>query len=203
MAGARRPVAIVLAAGASTRMGRPKALLPWQGATLLAHQLEQLRRAGIEERIVVVGGSEAAAIADEARRAGAAVAVNERWREGRASSLRAGAAAVPDDADPIVVVSVDQPRPASIIRALLAAYGRRPAAAVVPVHDGSRGHPTLVAGRLLAELRAVCDQDRGLRAVLERHADDVTEAPVDADVIHLDLNTPEDYEAALRASGGS
>ena len=104
--------AIILAAGESSRMGRPKPLLPWVGATdgepslLIDYQVRELAAAGVDD-IVVVLGHEAAElrphVPPEAR-----VASNEAYREGRASSLRAGAAALPDDAGPIAVLGVDQ-----------------------------------------------------------------------------------------------
>ncbi|MCH7838056.1 MAG: NTP transferase domain-containing protein [Chloroflexi bacterium] len=93
--------AILLAAGESTRMGRPKALLPWHDTTLVEYQVRELTAAGVE-RIAVVLGHDAGEVwphvPDEAH-----MVVNEAYREGRASSLRAGAAALPDDADPILV----------------------------------------------------------------------------------------------------
>jgi len=178
-------------------MGQPKAMLPWGLTSLLAYVVTQLRLGGVGESIVVAG-ADALPVAETAMKAGAAVVVNDRWQEGRASSLRAGAALVPDDADPIVVLNVDQPRPAAVIRALLEAYAAQPALILVPMHEGRRGHPTLFAGRLLPELRAVRDEDEGLRAVLARHAGEVREAQVDSPLIHVDLNTPEDHEAALR-----
>lgn len=192
-----RPYAIVTAAGASTRMGAPKALLPWGLSTLIQYQLAQLRAARVEGQIVVVG-AEPMATAERAAKAGAAVVANADWAEGRASSIRAAAAAVPDDADPIIVLGVDQPRPAAVMRALLDAYAARPAPIVVPVHDGRRGHPVVFAGPLLSELRAVRDEEMGLRSLMERYADDVREVDAGTSLIHIDVNTPEDYEAAVR-----
>ncbi|MSQ61862.1 MAG: nucleotidyltransferase family protein [Dehalococcoidia bacterium] len=192
-----RPVAIIPAAGASSRMGRPKPLLPWNAGTLLAYVLEQCRRAGFEERIVVVG-AERAEVEAEARAGGAVIARNEGWQEGRASSIRAGADAAPETADPILVLSVDQPRPAWLLQQLLAAYAARPAEVLTPAHAGRRGHPALFAGALLPELRDVRDEDLGLRAMLVRHEAGIREIAVASALIHLDLNTPDAYERALR-----
>lgn len=194
MAGA---YALVAAAGASTRMGHPKALLPWGMGTLLRYQLAQLRLAGVEGSVVVVG-SEPLMVAEIAARSGAAVVVNEQWAEGRASSIRAGADVIPDTATVVVVLGVDQPRPAAVTRALLDAYDEQPSLIVVPVRGGRRGHPVLFAGSLLGELRAVRDEEQGLRAVMARYAGGVREVEIDSPLIHIDVNTPEEYEEAVR-----
>ena len=190
------PVAIIPAAGASSRMGRPKPLLPWNGGALLTYVLEQLQQAGFAERIVVVG-AERDAVEAAALAGGAIVAVNEGWEEGRASSIRVGAQMTPETADPILVMSVDQPRPAWLLHRLLAAYTAQPADVLVPAHGGRRGHPALFAGALLPELRSVRDEELGLRAIMKRHEASLGEIPIASPLIHLDLNTPGAYESAL------
>jgi molybdenum cofactor cytidylyltransferase len=205
--------AILLAAGESTRMGRPKALLPWGDETLLAYQVRQLEAAGVEDIVVVLGAQ-----AEEMRPAvpaGARVVVNESYREGRASSLRAGAAALPDSADPIVVLSVDQPRPQRVHERLLEAHMGWNGPITLPETDGRRGHPVVLAGELLEELRSASEQEKGLHAVIARHADGVREVPfvlithesmadspdLTALMVLTDINTPEDYEDARRLFG--
>ncbi|HWO93984.1 MAG TPA: nucleotidyltransferase family protein [Dehalococcoidia bacterium] len=191
------PVAIVLAAGAGTRMGQPKALLPWGIGTLLGYQLRELAAAGFAERIVVAGAA-APPVADITVKAGAALVVNTAWEEGRASSLRVGADAVRRDRDPILVLNVDQPRPAPIHAGLLGAYRDEPAPIIVPVFQGRRGHPIILSGALLDELRTVRDEERGLRAVVERHSSEVREIDLGDRLITIDINTPEEYEEARR-----
>jgi len=197
--------AILLAAGESTRMGRTKALLPWGGTTLIEYQVRELRAAGIED-VAVVLGHEAESIRPHASPSTSAgwhvrVVVNEAYREGRASSLRAGAAALPDNADPIVVLSVDQPRPREIVRALLEAHAPGGAAITLPAYRGHRGHPVVVAGALLAELREASEEAQGLRGVIAAHEASVREVAVDSEQSVLDINTPEEYEAALARYG--
>jgi CTP:molybdopterin cytidylyltransferase MocA len=171
-------------------MGAPKPLLEWLGVSLIEWQICQLRDAGAAQVVVVVGHA-----ADDVRplveRAGAKIIVNERYREGRASSLRAGAAAVSGDIDAVVVLGVDQPRPAAVVRRLIAEHRN---GVTVPVYNGRRGHPAVVDGALLPELRAVDDATKGLRAVVERHP--VHELSFDSVIVLLDVNTPEDYEEA-------
>ena len=205
--------AILLAAGESTRMGRAKALLPWGDTTLLEYQIAELRAAGIDDVVVVLGHA-----AEEGRPrvpSEARVVVNEAYREGRASSLRTGAVALPDDADPIVVLSIDQPRPRRIVQQLLTRHRDAGALVTVPVGDGRRGHPVVVAGALLPELRSASEEAQGLRGVIAAHEGEVREvhymlvshesavgAPdLSALIVLLDINTPEEYEQALSLFG--
>ena len=195
----QRPIAaIILAAGESTRMGRPKQLLPWGGTTLLAWQVGQMREAGVDEVVVVLGHAAVEvrpAVPPEAR-----VVVNDAYKEGRASSLRCGAQAVSDDAGAVLVLSVDQPRPASLSRRLIKRWREKKGAPIVSPRFPRRfGHPVLVDGSLLGELRAVDEATLGLRAVIDRHAAKAEALPVEDDRVDVDLNTPADYEAALAA----
>ncbi|MGI8927228.1 MAG: nucleotidyltransferase family protein [Tepidiformaceae bacterium] len=189
---------IVLAAGMSQRMGTPKALLDWGGETLVAYQVRQLREAGCSEVIVVLGHV-SDAIQRRMHDVDCRVMFNARHQFGRAGSLRIGAKAASRDADAIVILNVDQPRPAATIRALLEAH-RPEAAATRPVHNGRHGHPVVVAGRLREELMGAQDASGGLHGVLARHEGEIDDVACDA-VCNLDVNTPEDYEAARRTFG--
>ena len=189
--------AILLAAGESRRMGSqrirrtPKPLLAWQGATLIEYQIAQLREAGVGDVIAVLG-HRSQDVLPLVTAAGARGIVNETYREGRASSLRAGAAAA-EGTQTVVVLSVDQPRPAAVTRRLLADHT---SGITVPSFDGRRGHPVVLDGALLPELREVSEATQGLRAVIARHATEVREVPFDSAAVLLDLNTPEDYHRA-------
>lgn len=189
---------IVLAAGLSTRMGEPKALLEWGGEPLLAYQVRQLKEAGVDEVVVVLGHRSD----DVHRKVGklpCRVMFNARYQFGRAGSLRIGAKAVTRDAESIVVTSVDQPRPAAFIKQLIAAH--TPAAAATrPTFGGKHGHPVIVAGRLRTEMMEASDETEGLAGVLRSHASELVEFASDS-LCTLDLNTPDDYRAALRTFG--
>lgn len=189
--------AVLLAAGESARMSEPKPLLPWSDRTLIEYQLEELAGCGIDD-IVVVLGHEAERVRPLALAGGARVVLNEAYRQGRASSLRAGATAVPDGAEAVLVLNVDQPRPRTLLRHLLGVHREGAALITVPTYEGRRGHPTVLAGALLGELRAVEEESLGLRGLLERHAAAVQEVPFETPLVLLDLNTPEAYERARR-----
>lgn len=188
--------AIVLAAGSSTRMGMPKALLDWGGQPLVRYQVEQLHAAGVDEVIVVLGYR-----GDDIRRVlrglPCRAMLNPRFQLGRAGSLRIGAKATTYNTDAIVVVNVDQPRPAAFYQALMSAH-RLEAAATRPVANGRHGHPVIVSGSLRTELLAASDDDQGLRGILARHAGEVVDVPSE-ELCLLDINTPEEYAAAHEA----
>ncbi len=194
--------AILLAAGESTRMGRLKQLLPWAGTTLLGWQVAQLSAGGADEVIVVLGHAEeeiSAALDDngiEAR-----LVVNEAYLEGRASSLRRGALAANGQTEALIVASVDQPRPAWVVRRLIEQQRTNNSIIVMPRFAGRGGHPVLLSGGLLDELRNVTDQDLGLRAVLDRHADAIDRIDFEDATVNVDLNTPDEYHDALAALG--
>ena len=190
--------AILLAGGESRRMGRPKPLLPWDDRTLVEYQIEQLRAAGVD-RVVAVLGYAADDVRPLVHKAGALSVINELYAEGRASSVRVGAAALGEDTQAVVVLNVDQPRPAWVTRRLLEAHRSRGNTITLPAYEGHRGHPPVIAGALLPELREAREATLGLRAIIDRHQAEVREVPFETDVVLLDVNEPEDYERA-RAS---
>ena len=187
---------ILLAAGMSTRMGEPKALLDWGGEPLVRYQVRQLREAGADE-VVVVLGHRGDDVHREMRGLDCRTVLNATYQLGRAGSLRAGAKAVSREAETIVVLNVDQPRAAALIRAVIEA--RTPeAAAARPAHGGRHGHPVALAGRLRGELLEASEESGGLRGVLAAHADAIVDTPAGEECL-LDLNTRAEYEAALAA----
>jgi len=187
--------ALLLAAGESRRMGRPKALLPWEGRSLLEYELAQVAASRIDE-VVVVLGHRAGELLPLCRGPKVRVVVNPHYRQGPSTSLRAGVAALPAGVGAIVVLRVDQPRPQSLLDALLEAHLTQGSLITIPTYEGRRGHPPIFAPSLLPELAAVREEGQGLREVLRRHAQEVQEVAVDSPFVLLDINRPEDYERA-------
>jgi molybdenum cofactor cytidylyltransferase len=190
--------AILLAGGESSRMGTPKPLLEWGGHTLIEYQLAQLEGPPID-RVAVVLGHRAEEVQPYVRRAGAQAIINELYMEGRAASLRVAATALPNDTAAVLVLNVDQPRPHDVMARLVDVHRGFGSLITVPVHEGRRGHPPVLAGSLLPELREVSEATQGLRAVIQRHAKAVKEVTFETEVVLLDLNRPQEYEKA-RAS---
>ena len=168
--------ALVLAGGGSRRLGRPKQLLPWGGATLLDHVLDQVRRWGIDE-IWVVLGAHAEEVRDQVDLTGVGVVENPEWEEGLASSLRAGLDAIGrlSKMDGALIVMGDQPDVSDdVVTELVAAYRPGKTAAVVPKYRYTRGNPVLVDRLLWPRLMSL-EGDEGARRLLEAHPGWVTE----------------------------
>lgn len=190
--------AILLAAGESARMGRPKQLLDWGGTTLVTAQVETLLATGCRPVVVVLGAHEQRVRRVIPARADVQITTNRQWSTGRASSIRSGARAVPSAVDAVVVTSVDQPTTPEVIAPLVDALRSAPTARiVVPRHDGRNGHPPLFDSSLLPELRCVTERHEGLRQVRRRHSEHTTFVDLDNPFVVLNLNTPEAYRSAL------
>lgn len=189
---------IILAAGLSSRMGDLKPLLDWGGEPLLSYEIRQLKEAGVDEVVVVLGYR-----ADDVHRKighlDCRVMLNPLFYQGRAGSIRIGAKAVNRDASAIVLQNVDQPRSAEFLRNLIAAH-KDSSAATLPISGGKHGHPVVVSGRLREEMMAASDEQRGLDGILKSHAGEIAETEMD-DSSFIDVNTPEEFEAAKRRFG--
>jgi molybdenum cofactor cytidylyltransferase len=189
-------IAIVPAAGASRRMGRPKLLLPFQGGTVVGSLVQALREGGVSE-IVLVTAPDDEALRDWAAEAGVRTAVNPDPDRGMLSSIREGIAAAPRY-QPIVVCPADLPAlRASTVAAVLAAAGRQLLA--VATYRGRRGHPLVISPALIPEIGTL-DLSIGLRELLDRHPDRVREVEVDDPGAVHDVDTPEEYRV-LAGSG--
>jgi molybdenum cofactor cytidylyltransferase len=178
-------------------MGTPKALLAWGNTTLLEYVLAQARAAAIDVIVVVLGPATRHL---DGTLGDVRVAFNMAPESGRSASIRIGSQAMPADVRSIVIQSVDQPCGTDVLNLLYdtAALG---ADIVVPTHNGRRGHPICVAGRLLPELRTVTEESAGLRAVVRAHAQHLVEVAVDTESVLWNLNDPAAYAAAKRTAG--
>jgi len=190
--------AIILAAGASERMGYPKALLPYRGRPFLAGILEACYAAGIEKRVVVLGYY-ANKIKEEIDLSEVTVAMNEDLDAGPIGSVRAGLAALaPFPVDAVLVWPVDRPHVAvATVEALLDGFRSSHQPIVVPTHQGQRGHPVLFARKVFAELLGA-PNDEGARAVVHGDPARVAAVPVEDPAVLEDFNTPDDYKKLLR-----
>jgi molybdenum cofactor cytidylyltransferase len=184
---------LILAAGGSRRLGRPKQLLPFGGATLLDHTLATARACGFDQLIVALGGS-----ADEVRSqvdlGGATVVHNPGFGSGCGSSIAAAVEVV--DGDVLVLMLGDQPGvTAGTVRALLGGRGDAPLA--VCRYDDGRGHPFAFGREVFGDLRAL-HGDKAVWKLLEARPEAVAEVRM-AGRVPLDVDTWEDYEAVIGA----
>ncbi len=194
-----RTGAIVLAAGASTRMGRPKALVPLAGRPLLEHVLRSLRESTVAETVVVLGFG-----ADAVRRGvdleGLHVVENRAFAEGMSSSLRAGLEALPPSVGSFYVVLGDAPFVhSSTYGELVRARERAGARIAIPTFHGVRGNPVLMDRSLAPEVEQLVG-DRGCRAIHLRHPSETVEVAVDDPGVLIDLDTPEEVARAEPAA---
>ena len=192
--------AILTAAGESTRMGRPKALLDWHGVTLVEYQTASLLSAGVAE-VVVVLGHQHELIDSYVKGTAVRHVVNHEYRQGKTTSIKAGLRAVNAKAEGILLLAVDQPRPPEIISTIIDAHLGTEALITSPRHRGRGGHPLIFSLRLRAELESISEEKQGIREVLGAHRGEVNEVEIDDPVVLLDLNSPEAYEEAKARYG--
>jgi molybdenum cofactor cytidylyltransferase len=192
-----RVTGLVLAAGGSSRLGRPKQLLPFGPGTLLDHVLGVARRCSFDQLLCVVGSgsSDVRATVDFA---GIEVVENHAFGEGCSSSIAAALDAVDVSSEVLVLMLGDQPGvTASTVSALLAGRGRSPLAACA--YADGRGHPLAFARSTFDELSAL-HGDKGVWKLLDRHGADVADVPI-AGPIPRDIDTWEDYQAMIDSAG--
>ena len=186
--------AIVLAAGESRRMGKPKPLLRFEDTTFLGQIVSVLHRLHADW-ITVVLGAGAEAVQRSVDLSGVEVVINVDYCQGQLSSLIAALRHVPAEADAILLCLVDNPFiTPEIVDRVIAAYRETAGAIVIPVHDRRRGHPTLFARSLFDELLNA-PADEGARHVVHANADRVVEVTVPENAVLAGIDTPEQYRA--------
>ena len=183
---------IILAAGQSTRLGRPKQLLDICGKTAIRRVTEAALAAPLDSVIVVLGNA-AAEIERELTGLDVLTVLNPDFAEGQSTSMRAGLRAIPDDTDAALFLLGDQPAMTpEIISAVVDSYRESGPSIVQARYRGVTGHPVLFDRSLFAELDHVTG-DRGARQVLAGHPEPIQFADLDQDA-PLDIDTEADYE---------
>lgn len=185
--------AIILAAGESTRMGKPKALLRFGDRTFLEQIIAVLRDGGVD-RITVVLGAEAEAIEKAVDLSDVNVVINREYRSGQLSSLLVGLENAPAEVEAILLCLVDGPFiTAEIVRQVVATFREGKAPIVIPTFEGRRGHPSLFARSMFEALRAAPPEE-GARHVVYANEEKVTEVGIPDRGVVTGINTPEDYQ---------
>jgi CTP:molybdopterin cytidylyltransferase MocA len=186
--------AILLAAGAGSRFGGGKLLAPFKGRPLIEVALSELRRAPVDEIIVVVGkaGAEGERLRSISTAYETRIAENPRWAEGMSTSVRAGLWACGPETRAAVVLLGDQPLVgAGAVERLVEAF-EAGAEVAVATYDGEPRNPVLFARRVWPLLLREMSGDRGARVVLKRHPELVTEVTCDDVANPADVDTVED-----------
>jgi molybdenum cofactor cytidylyltransferase len=188
---------VILAAGRSRRMGCFKPLLPFRGRPLLAHVLAGARGSELAPLCVVLG-HRAAEIQAKVDLRGAEVVINSEYTAGQAGSLAAGVARIQSRCAAAMFLLGDQPLVTPrLIDTLVRAHRRQTAAITLPVFQGQRGNPVIVAARLFPELLRL-QGDTGARALFTAHEAGIQPVVVDDAAVHLDVDVPSDYVDLLK-----
>lgn len=198
----RRPrvAGIVLAAGVSSRMGRPKQLLPFRGQTILECVVDGALRSPLDKVIVVLGHKFESLSSLLAER-DATVVLNSRYERGQGSSVKAGLREVRGEVDAVLFLLGDQPLVTwKTIGRLIDSYGRRPSPIVLPIYNGKRGNPVLFDSLLFDRLASLPDEV-GARVLFHQYADRILQVPVSDPGIHFDIDTEQDFQDLRKMEG--
>ena len=185
--------AVVLAAGRSQRMGRPKMTLPWGDTTVIRQVVSVLLSAGVDDVKVVTGGAR-----DDVESALAGIPVSTVFNPDFGKSemmltLQVGLAALNKDINAALVVLGDQPQiEIPVVKSILAAYEQGTHAIVVPSYQLRRGHPWLV-DRDLWDVLLEKNAHITMRQFLDQYEENIQYVNVNTPSILQDLDTPEDY----------
>jgi molybdenum cofactor cytidylyltransferase len=192
--------AIVLAGGKSSRMGRPKALLPIgsTGMTFFDRITRTLVEAGVEDIVVVVGADGDAIRRGVQPTEGVRIVDNPDHERGQLTSLVAGLRAIDTaSATAALVTLIDVPLvSAATVRTLIAVQCDRDAPVVRPVSNGRHGHPVIFGRALFDELQRA-DPSHGAKPVVRAHAEQMIEVAIDDEGAFTDIDTPEEYERLI------
>jgi molybdenum cofactor cytidylyltransferase len=186
--------ALILAAGGSRRLGRPKQLEPWGSTTLLGHVIDLVETLPVDETWVVVG-ADLDRVVNEIGSRPVGIIQNPAWETGLASSLRVGLDALTQlsKADGVLVFLGDQPSVrADVVTALIEKHRRSPAMAIVPKYRYSRGNPVLIDRALWPRLMSL-EGDEGAQRLLQAHSEWVEEVWFDS-LPPRDIDTQADVE---------
>lgn len=190
---------LVLSAGRSRRMGRPKALLPVDGETFIERSIRVLIEGGCR-LVVAVVGADAEEISRRAEQSGAKVVVNPDPESDQTTSLRCGLRALGPEAEAAVVLPVDHPLvSAETVLRLLEAFRSSHAPIVRPVYCGVPGHPGVFARRVFPELLRE-DLPEGAHTVVEAHRSEVLDVDVRDAGVTADVDSPDDYRRLVEGA---
>lgn len=191
--------AVVLSAGESSRMGRPKALLPIEGRTFIEKIVGALKQAGIE-RIIVVLGFNAQEMRRRIEHLPVEIVINPDYKQGQLSSLQSAIRLLQADVDcdGMLVHLVDHPYiDPNLVRSMIEKFAATQKLIVVPRHEDKRGHPVIFSHRLFQELLDA-PVNEGAKAVVNAHRAETLELQTAEVGITVDIDTPELYRQHVK-----
>ena len=192
-------VAVVLSAGESSRMGRPKALLPIDGQTFIEKIVGALKKSSVA-KVMVVLGHNADEMIQRIEHLPVEILVNPDYKLGQLSSLQVAVRRLErePDCDGMLVHLVDHPYVnTELVQTMIKRYEDTGKLIVVPRYNGKRGHPVIFSRKLFKELLAA-PMDQGAKAVVDAHRADTLEIDTEDEGITLDIDTPELYRQHVK-----
>ncbi len=183
---------ILLAAGKSKRMGKPKQLMPWGQITVVEQTVDNLLSSAVKEVIVVLGHK-----AEEVIKIIAAkpvkLAINRDYEQGMSTSIIAGLNLVDSQAQAVMLALGDQPLiDCQTINRLIEEFYNHDKGITIPTYQGRRGHPVIFAMKYEEKLREL-KGDIGGRQIIKDHPEDILEVPVNCEGISIDIDTIGSY----------
>jgi CTP:molybdopterin cytidylyltransferase MocA len=188
--------AILLSAGESSRMGKPKALLDWFGIPLVESQTVSLIEGGAARVIVVTGPHHDQIAVAVANSVNVEVVYNPNWSKGKTTSIKCGLSRLSDACETIVLLAVDQPRPGWVVARALKSHLESGRPVTSPRYRGHGGHPLLFDASLHGELSNISEEREGVREVTKKYDESMNRVYFENPVVRFDLNTPDDYRSA-------
>jgi molybdenum cofactor cytidylyltransferase len=187
---------MILAAGESARMGKPKLLLPFGNETIIETIIGQVILAKVDKTLVVLG-SDREKIEKKIKKFSIRTTVNPHFKKGMLSSVQWGFKALPENTRAVLVLLGDQPAiSTAIIDKIIDAYQKTRKGIVLPVYKGERGHPVLIDLKYKGEVESL-SHEIGLRGLVYSHPEDIMEVKVEAPSILQDIDYLEDYQKEL------
>lgn len=189
--------AILLSAGESSRMGKPKALLDWFGEPLVNAQIRSLLKGGSDRVIVVTGAHHGEITRHMQSASNTVIAKNAKWALGKTTSIKAGLSKISPNCETIALLAVDQPRPSWVVERALTSHRDSGRLVTSPRYSGHGGHPLFFDASLLQELYDISEEREGVREVMKRYDEEMNRVYFDSPIVRFDINNPDDYKAAL------
>jgi molybdenum cofactor cytidylyltransferase len=190
--------AVILAAGESKRIGRPKLLLPLAGKTIIEKVVAEALSSNVDNTLLVLGAYHEKII-EKMINLPVSTVVNSQFSQGMLSSVQLGFRSLPQGTRAAVVLLGDQPSVSrTVINGVILAYEESQKGIVLPTFKKERGHPVLIDLKFQREIENLAP-DVGLRGVVYSHPEDICEVPVKNPGILKDIDTLEDYKRALKS----
>ncbi|MBN2677811.1 MAG: nucleotidyltransferase family protein [Anaerolineaceae bacterium] len=185
---------IILAAGASRRLGVPKQTLLWKGETLIRHVAKLALESGLDP-LIVVTGYKSKEVEEKIRDLPVIIAYNPKWEEGQSTSIRRGLEEVASDTDACLFLMSDQPQiPVALIKKIMDRFKKCNSMIIVPRVGESRGNPVLLSHSVFPDLYTLKGNEGG-RIIFNRYPMDFVDWNDDS--ILIDVDTEDSYERLL------